>query len=134
MDLVIDLDALPYTEQAHDFVGAAHGVSVSAILVHSAPGDGPEVHRHPYDEVFVIESGTATFTVDDVSVQVEGRKVVVAPSNSWHGFKNTGTTELRLVAIHPAPKFNTEWRNSPDPAWVSRPEDRDSATARVDKP
>lgn len=46
--------------------------------------------------------------------------VVVAPAGATHGFGNTGTGELRLVAIHGAPEFETEWLGSRDPAWTSR--------------
>jgi mannose-6-phosphate isomerase-like protein (cupin superfamily) len=126
MHHVIQLAELPHTDSAHDFVGADYDVPLSAILVHCAPGAGPELHRHPYPEVFVVEAGTATFHVDGADVEVDGRHVVVAPTDSWHGFKNTGSTELRLVAIHAAPRFSTEWRTTPDPTWVSRPEDRAS--------
>lgn len=39
-------------------MGAEHGdVPFSLILVHSRPGVGPKLHRHPYAEVFVVESG-----------------------------------------------------------------------------
>ena len=65
------------------------------------------MHRHPYPEIFVIEAGQATFVVDGVETVVEGRKMVVAPSNSWHGFTNTGAAELRLTAISTAPVFDT---------------------------
>jgi len=121
MSHVVNIDELPHTNNAHEFVGANFDAPVSLILVHSASGEGPALHRHPYPEVFVVEAGTATFVVDDVEVTTHGRHVVVAPSNSWHGFKNTGAGELRLTAIHTAPTFDTEWRAASDPAWVSPP-------------
>ena len=37
----------------------------SVILVHSKPGVGPKLHRHPYAEVFVVESGEATFRIGE---------------------------------------------------------------------
>jgi mannose-6-phosphate isomerase-like protein (cupin superfamily) len=120
----IDLSQLPHTDNAHDFVGADHDVPVSLILVHARPGAGPAVHRHPYPEIFVIEAGRATFVVNGVETVVEGRKIVLAPSNSWHGFTNTGAEELRLTAIHTAPAFDTEWAVSPDPTWVSAARER----------
>jgi hypothetical protein len=55
---VIPLDALEHTRHAHEFVGADHGdIPFSIILVHSQPGVGPKLHRHPYAEVFVVDSG-----------------------------------------------------------------------------
>jgi len=120
MPPIVDLDDLPHTEHAHEFVGAEHGdVPFSIILVHSAPGEGPRVHRHPYPEVFIVESGEATFRLGDERVVVTAGHVVVGPSNVPHGFKNTGTGELRLTAIHGADRFNTEWLGDPDPDWTS---------------
>ena len=100
---IIELDDLDHTEHAHEFVGAEHGdVPFSVILVHSRPGVGPKLHRHPYAEVFVVESGQATFQIGDDTVVVDGGHVVVSPPGEAHGFTNTGTGELRLTAIHGA--------------------------------
>jgi len=119
---IIPLDDLEHTQHAHEFVGAEHGgVPFCVILVHSRPGVGPRLHRHPYAEVFVVESGQATFQIGDETVVVEGGHVVVSPPGEAHGFTNTGTGELRLTAIHGASRFNTEWLSGPDPAWSSRP-------------
>ena len=77
---IIDLDDLDHTEHAHEFVGAEHGdVPFSVILVHSQPGVGPKLHRHPYAEVFVVESGQATFQIGDRTIAVDGGHVVVSP-------------------------------------------------------
>jgi quercetin dioxygenase-like cupin family protein len=66
------------------------------------------MHRHPYPEVSVIESGRVTFRVDDAELIGEAGQIVIAPANAYHGFTNTGTDELRLTAIHTAPVFNAE--------------------------
>jgi mannose-6-phosphate isomerase-like protein (cupin superfamily) len=119
---VIPLDALPQTEHAHEFVGADHGeVPFSLILVHAKPGAGPRLHTHPYAEVFVVESGEATFQLGDDQVVVTQGHVVVGPPNVPHGFTNTGTDELRLTAIHGAAQFMTEWVSDVDQVWVSKP-------------
>jgi mannose-6-phosphate isomerase-like protein (cupin superfamily) len=120
---VMDLDDLPRTEHAHEFIGAEHGdVPFSIIVVHAPPGAGPQVHQHPYAEVFVVESGQATFRLGDDTMVVRGGQVVVGPANVPHGFTNTGTGQLRLTAIHAAPEFTTEWLADPDPAWASNQE------------
>jgi mannose-6-phosphate isomerase-like protein (cupin superfamily) len=120
--LVIPLDHLEHTDAAHDFVGADHGdVPFSIILVHTRPGGGPKVHRHPYAEVFIVQSGEATFQLGDETVLVPEGHIVVGPSDVPHGFTNTGRSELRLVAIHGSPRFVTEWLAGGDPAWTSRP-------------
>jgi len=122
--VIIPLDDLEHTEHSHEFVGAEHGdVPFSVILVHSRPGVGPKLHRHPYAEVFVVESGQATFQIGDERIVVEAGNVVVSPAGEAHGFTNTGSGQLRLTAIHGAPRFTTEWLAGPDPTWASKPRD-----------
>lgn len=41
--------------------GADYGATVSLILDHSEPGHGPKLHRHPYDETWVVQDGNLTF-------------------------------------------------------------------------
>lgn len=120
---IIPFDDLEHSEHSHEFVGAEHGddIPFCVILVHSQPGVGPKLHRHPYPEVFVVERGRATFRIGDETVVVEGGHVVVSPSGEAHGFTNTGTGELRLMAIHGAGRFNTEWLEGPDTVWTSKP-------------
>jgi mannose-6-phosphate isomerase-like protein (cupin superfamily) len=119
---IIELDDLEHSEHSHEFVGSAHlDVPFSIILVHSQPGVGPKLHRHPYAEVFVVHSGEATFQIGDATAVVEGGHVVVSPPGEAHGFTNTGTGELRLTAIHGAGRFSTEWLAGPDPVWTSKP-------------
>jgi quercetin dioxygenase-like cupin family protein len=119
MDYLINRTELPATPHSHELVGDQHELPISLILVHNAPGTGPDMHRHPYPEVFVIEQGQATFRVDDAEILGEGGQIVIAPANAYHGFTNTGTGELRLTAIHTAPSFDTQWLTAPDVEWVS---------------
>jgi quercetin dioxygenase-like cupin family protein len=106
----IDMTALPGNEEAHRFIGAEHGdISVSMFLVHSAPGEGPKLHTHPYPEVFVIEAGQATFEVADTKIVGKRGQIVVAPADTPHRFTNSGTDRLRLAAIHPAREIHTDW-------------------------
>jgi mannose-6-phosphate isomerase-like protein (cupin superfamily) len=123
MGSIVALDALEHSEHAHEFVGGEHGdVPFCIILVHSQPGVGPKLHRHPYAEVFVVEAGQATFTIGDETVVVDAGQVVISPAGEAHAFTNTGTAELRLTSIHGAGRFDTEWLAGPDPAWSSKPE------------
>ena len=41
--------------------GAEHGATISLILDRSEPGQGPRLHRHPYDETWVVEEGNIAF-------------------------------------------------------------------------
>ena len=122
--LVIPFAALDPTRHAEEFVGADHGdVPFSIILVHGPTGAGPKVHRHPYAEVFIVERGQATFVLGDETRVVEAGHVVVGPPNVAHGFTNSGAGELRLIAIHGAPRFITEWLDGADATWASPPKD-----------
>jgi len=124
MGTIIDFDDLSPSRHSHEFVGADHGdVPFSVILVHSRPGVGPKLHRHPYAEVFVVESGQATFHIGHDEIVVEGGHVVVSPPGEAHGFTNTGSGELLLTAIHGAGRFDTEWLAGDDPVWTSKPKE-----------
>ena len=121
MGEIISLGELDPSEHSHEVVGGEHGdVPFSVILVHSKPGVGPKLHRHPYAEVFIVESGQATFRIGEDSIVVEAGHVVVSPPGEAHGFVNSGTGELRLTAIHGAGRFDTEWLAGDDPTWRSR--------------
>jgi mannose-6-phosphate isomerase-like protein (cupin superfamily) len=118
---IVRFEDLEPSEHSHEFVGQEHGdVPFCVILVHSRPGVGPKLHRHPYPEVFIVESGRATFQIGDQSIHVEGGHVVVSPPGEAHGFVNSGDGELRLTAIHGAGRFDTEWLGGDDPTWTSK--------------
>lgn len=122
MARILSLDELPHEPHSHEFVGADHGdVPFSIILVHSQPGVGPKLHRHPYAEVFVVESGEGTFQIGEEQLVVPAGHIVVSPPGEAHGFVNSGPGELRLISIHAASRFDTEWLAGPDPVWSSKP-------------
>jgi mannose-6-phosphate isomerase-like protein (cupin superfamily) len=103
---------LPGSERARDFVGEDHGAGVTLILLDAEPGFGPGLHRHPYEEVFVIHAGEATFTVGDAEVEAGAGDIVVAPANTPHRFVNTGAGRLTFTSVHRSPRFVTEWLGS----------------------
>ena len=103
MTYVIATDELPHGAIAHKFEGHRYGdVNVSFYLVDSPPGSGAGLHTHPYEEVFVVQEGEATFTVGDARFEVTGGQIVVVPAGVPHKFVNSGTGPLRQVDIHPS--------------------------------
>jgi mannose-6-phosphate isomerase-like protein (cupin superfamily) len=106
---VIDLSDPGYADDANEVQGHNHNAAVSIIVVDAPPGGGPKLHRHPYEEVFVIQEGTATFTAGDETIEASGGQVVIVPSGVPHKFVNTGEGRLRQVDIHANNRFITEW-------------------------
>jgi mannose-6-phosphate isomerase-like protein (cupin superfamily) len=101
---------LPRTDRADVFRGHDHGnVPVSLFLVHNRPGDGPEPHRHPYAEIFVLHTGEALFELDGATVSAAAGDIVIAPPGAVHRFTNTGAGELSMTCIHTAAEMQTEW-------------------------
>ena len=66
-------------------------------------GQGPDLHIHPYPEVFVVEKGTGVWTADDEQIEVTAGHIVTVPAETPHGFKNLGEEALRVVSVHPSP-------------------------------
>ncbi|WP_420113108.1 cupin domain-containing protein [Pseudactinotalea sp.] len=91
------------------FEGEGYGSTVSFFLVTSDPGQGPGLHRHPYDETWSVLEGEATIVVDGESMVARAGDTAVAPANSWHRFTNTGTGTLRIVCIHASPVMIQEF-------------------------
>ena len=106
---VVDLADPTRGDDANEFQGHYLGAGVSLIVVDAPPGSGPKLHRHPYEEVFVVQEGTATFTAGDETIEVKGGQVVVVPAGVAHKFVNSGTGRLRQVDIHASERFVTEW-------------------------
>jgi mannose-6-phosphate isomerase-like protein (cupin superfamily) len=107
---VIRQDQLPLSNIARELVGADHGgVGLCLIFVDAAPGAAPELHKHPYEEVFVTLEGQARVVVGDDELAVGPGDVVIVPPDTPHAFTNTGQGQLRQIDIHVSPAFSTEW-------------------------
>jgi quercetin dioxygenase-like cupin family protein len=89
--------------------GRDHGGTVSVILDEGEPGHGPRLHRHPYDETWVVIEGTVTFQAGEETLLAREGDLVVVPPEKPHRFMNTGAGRARLVCIHAHPSFVTEW-------------------------
>jgi mannose-6-phosphate isomerase-like protein (cupin superfamily) len=89
--------------------GAAHGATISLILDHSEPGEGPRLHKHPYDETWLVIAGNLTFTAGDQELQAGPDDIVIVGPDTPHKFTNHGPARARLVCIHANATFETEW-------------------------
>ena len=106
---VVDLVDPERSDDPGELQGRHLGAGVSIIVVDAPPGSGPKLHRHPYEEVFVVQEGTATFTAGEETIQATSGQVVVVPAGVAHKFVNTGTGRLRQVDVHASGRFVTEW-------------------------
>ena len=92
------------------FEGCKHGASVSMHLSDGiAPGEGPRLHRHPYEEVFVIYEGQATYTLGDTTLEVTAGQIVLVPAFTPHKFVNSGEGTLRQTSVHASAYMIAEW-------------------------
>jgi mannose-6-phosphate isomerase-like protein (cupin superfamily) len=89
--------------------GEDHGATISLILDESEPGHGPRLHRHPYDETWVVIEGTLTFQSGEERLSAGPGDIVIVPPSVPHKFTNDGPGRSKLVCIHANPTFVTEW-------------------------
>ena len=89
--------------------GEPHEATVSLILNTSDPGQGPRLHRHPYDETWIVQEGNVTFQAGDERLHTTSGDIVIVPPDTPHKFTNDGPGQSVMVCIHASPKFLTEW-------------------------
>ena len=106
---VVRVESLPDSGNSHRFDGIDHAAPVSFFLLHTRPGEGPSLHRHPYAETFIILQGQVTFTIGDETIEAHGSEIVVAPADTPHAFVNSGSAVLHSVNIHPVAEMQTVW-------------------------
>jgi mannose-6-phosphate isomerase-like protein (cupin superfamily) len=90
------------------FEGEPHGSGVSFFLVYNEPGAGPDLHRHPYSETWIVRSGAARFTADGEDIDAGPGDILVVGPNTPHKFKNAGSERLDIVCIHASPRMVQE--------------------------
>jgi quercetin dioxygenase-like cupin family protein len=103
MPFLANLESLRNGNNGYKFEGNRFGeVNLSFFYVDAEPGAGPDLHFHPYEEVFVILEGQATFTIAGQTITASSGDVLLAPPNTPHKFINSGTGRLRTMNIHPS--------------------------------
>lgn len=101
MATVTPLDDLRRSPTACLFEGGGDP-PVSIFVTQYELGQGPQLHLHPYPEVFVVQDGTATFTAGDEQLTVTAGHVVQVPAETPHRFECSGDDTLRVVSVHPS--------------------------------
>ena len=100
------------------FEGEPHGSGVSFFHVNNAPGEGPDLHRHPYSETWIVRSGRARMTADGQNVEAGPGDIMVVGPETPHKFKNMGSARHhlnpRLASTDPGgPRMRFRSRNGP---------------------
>jgi len=90
-------------EETQTIEGVEYGATISLILDRSNPGQGPRLHRHTYDETWLVLEGTVNFQTGHETRAAGPGDVVIVPANTPHKFTNDGPGRSRLVCIHANP-------------------------------
>ena len=86
--------------------GKTIGTSATVLFFSTeAPGNGPPLHVHTYDEIFIVRQGRARFKVGDSDFVAEAGDIVFGPANIPHKFENLGPGRLETTDIHLSDHF-----------------------------
>ena len=108
MPTVLSIEDVRRSPKAVLFEGG-DDVALSFFVTEFERDEGPSLHLHPYPEVFLVETGTGTFTVDGEELVVAAGHIVVVPANTPHAFKGSGDDILRVVSIQPSGTPQQTW-------------------------
>lgn len=107
---ILNRDELPTDGNTYEFEGSRYQDSeVSFIWVDMPPGGAIRLHKHPYKEIFIIQEGVATFTVDSTTLAAHAGQIVIVPADMPHKFMNSSDRQLRQIDIHVNKQFITHW-------------------------
>ena len=109
MAKVIPVESIRQSVRSALFDGSEQGAGVSFFVGSYARGEGTGPHTHPYEETFVIQEGSVTFTVDGEEIEAGPGTIVVVPPGAVHSFKGSSDGRTRQVNIHPVPVMDTTW-------------------------
>jgi quercetin dioxygenase-like cupin family protein len=100
-DLTVSTNAKTGAKSREVFHGTTHdGFPVDLHITTMPPGEMPHpAHRHPHEEMMLIQQGS-------LEVTIEGKKTVVGPgsviyihSNDEHGLKCTGNVPAQYFVL-----------------------------------
>ncbi len=80
-----------------------HVKAMSTVIGEVPPGKHSGSHRHLYDEIDYVMSGTGKVIIDDKTYEVKQGDVVAVPVFAWHQYFGTGSEPLRILSINTRP-------------------------------
>jgi quercetin dioxygenase-like cupin family protein len=69
------------------------------VDMHIPPGGGPGLHRHDFEETFIVLDGEIEATFRGQPRVVHAGETINIPANAPHRFHNTSTDPARLICI-----------------------------------
>jgi mannose-6-phosphate isomerase-like protein (cupin superfamily) len=107
--IILHRDELPCERNSYLFQGYQYGgTNVTFLWLDMPPGAGPQLHKHPYEEVFVVLEGQVTFTINSTTLEAMAGHIVIVPQGVPHKFINSGDRLLKQIDIHLSPRFIIE--------------------------
>jgi mannose-6-phosphate isomerase-like protein (cupin superfamily) len=73
------------------------------------PGKGAPTHLHAVEEVLSVLNGHAEVWLDGETATLSSGQSIVVPAGSKHGFRNSGTSTLHVLATLAAPIFEASF-------------------------
>jgi quercetin dioxygenase-like cupin family protein len=97
--------------ELRQLTGEDYGLVTSVMTSRVPPGSGPKRHRHPHAEIFVLHDGQGRYEVEGHPIEALAGDMVIIPPDAWHSFTNTGSSDLRVTAIHQNPRAASEFED-----------------------
>jgi quercetin dioxygenase-like cupin family protein len=84
------------------------------------PGKGAPTHLHAVEEVLAVLQGQADIWLEDTVITAKAGQSVIVPAGRKHGFRNTGSDTLHVLATLAAPMFEASFdeRSEISRRWV----------------
>ena len=79
--------------------GADTAGRYTLIDMHVPPGGGPVLHRHDFEETFILLDGEMEMTFCGKKSTVRAGETVNVPSNAPHQFHNSSSRPVRMICI-----------------------------------
>lgn len=102
------IDGVPMWEGRQLVDGA-----ISLLFVDLPPGEGPRLHVHSYEEIFLLHEGQARFTIGCSTRDIVAGELVAVRAGIPHKFENSGSGRLLQTNIHLNPAIVTTWLEEP---------------------
>lgn len=84
-----------------NFEGKDIGTGVTVLFYATEEiGVGPLWHVHPYDEIFIVRTGRALFTIGERKVEAAAGDILLGPAEVPHKYHNLGPGLLETTDIH----------------------------------